>query len=131
MPSPSDPTQPAKAAGPLLQAKRTASPDERRLARGEVVYWVSERTAAPASSEKRGSDRTRTRLRSGRIFDAGNQLLAECFLYDRSSKGWRLRLLEDVPLPPRFRFFDDEFRRAFDATLVWRRDREVGIRLRA
>lgn len=129
MPSRSDPTPSGKATAPLVQARRIAQPADSRLDRRDVVYWVAEPAAATAS-EKRSADRARTRLRSGRIFDRDNRLLAEALLHDRSSSGWRLRLLDDVPLPPRFRFYDDELRRAFDATLVWRRGREIGIGLK-
>jgi hypothetical protein len=121
-----DPTPSRTVMGPLLHAKRTMGATEAGLDRHEVAYWVAD--AAPATrTDKRSHSRARTRLRSGRILDSRNRLLAEASLHDRSSTGWRLRLLEDVPLPPRFRFYDDEQRRAFDADLIWRRGRDVGV----
>jgi hypothetical protein len=112
--------------GPLLQARRTVGPTEAGFDRHEVAYWVAD-AAPPSGTDKRSHGRARTRLRSGRILDSRNRLLAEASLHDRSSAGWRLRLLEDVPLPPRFRFYDDEQQRAFDADLIWRRGRDIGV----
>lgn len=113
----------------LLRGKRTSGPGKAALEPHEIAYWVRE--DVPGTPEKRAERRARTRLRSGRILDARNRLLAEVALHDRSSTGWRLQLLDDVPLPSRFRFYDDELRRAFEAELVWRRGREVGVGIKA
>ena len=117
----SGPTVPT--APPLLEARRAGPAPETRGAGASVTYRVVDE----GSREKRIGQRARTRLRSGRVFDARNRLLAEALLYDRSATGWRLRIMDDVPLPGCFRFYDDELRQAFDARLVWRRGREIGI----
>jgi hypothetical protein len=125
------PASPPAAAAPLLEAKRTASALSRRLHPHEVTYSVVDNGYEPRPADGRFARRVRTRLRSGKVFDAANRLIVEGLLYDRSATGWRLRMLDDVALPPRVRFYDDELRRAFDAKVVWKKGREVGIVLTA
>jgi len=79
-------------------------------------------------SDKRAARRHRTRLRSGKILDAGNKFLVECVVHDRSDEGARLRIVENVALTPPIRLFDDEQGTVHDVSIVWRRGQDLGVR---
>jgi hypothetical protein len=81
-------------------------------------------------TDKRIRPRRRTRLRSGKILDARNRFVIECLVHDRSADGARLRLMRPVPLPPRFRLYDDGDASLAAVEIVWRRGHDVGVRFR-
>jgi len=95
-----------------------------------VTYMVIEKKTS-GDRDRRGEDRRRTRLRSGKILDSQNKFLIECQVHDRSAQGARLRLVANVFTPTRIRLFDDEAKTVQDARIVWRRDRELGVRFAA
>jgi hypothetical protein len=79
-------------------------------------------------TDKRVYPRRRTRLRSGKVTDRNGMFLTECQIYDRSPNGARLRVTTGVEIPDRLLLFDDELRSLSAATVVWRRENELGIR---
>ena len=79
--------------------------------------------------DKRAAHRRRTRLRAGKVLDIANGFLTDCQIYDRSPAGARLRLLGGGEVPRAIRLYEDERDSVLDADVVWRRGREVGIRL--
>ena len=87
--------------------------------------------AAPKASDKRGKERTRTRLRAGQLSDRRDTVIVDCLIQDRSATGARLLLAEDRPLPKTFLLLDAVTQTRFSADLAWRRGREAGVRLKA
>jgi PilZ domain len=79
------------------------------------------------SRERRTSRRQRTRLRSGKIVDPTGRFVTECLVRDLSDSGGRLRLPAGVTLPAAIQIYDDQTGRLTPATVLWRRDLEVGI----
>ena len=75
--------------------------------------------------------RRRTRLRSGKLADVQNRFIAHCQIVNRTlqATGARLRLLDATPVPQRCRLFDDELAQLFEATIIWRQGRELGVAL--
>src|SRR5579871_1101786 len=111
--------------GPELDAVRldsVASPA------GIVTYSVIDSPPAKGG-EQRASSRRRTRLRSGKIVDLRNNFVCDCVLHDRSRGGLRVRLVQVVELPDRIRIFDDELGALVSADIVWRRGKDLGIRI--
>jgi len=47
--------------------------------------------------------------------------------FDRSKTGSRLRLFANIRLPLKIMLFDEVTEKLTDATVVWRRNRELGI----
>jgi hypothetical protein len=94
-----------------------------------VTYSVAEDHPARVDDpgEKRRLPRLRTRLRSGKVLAADNGVLVDCLLYDRSARGARLRLFENIDLPRRIRFYDEDRGDVVEAAVAWRQGREVGI----
>ena len=100
--------------------------------RGRVAYCVVEPAREPArpteGRESRAAGRRRTRMRSGKVLDAGNAFVCECLIYDRSATGVRLLLGRDVGLPAQFRVHDDETGAIESVATVWRRGATLGAR---
>ena len=84
--------------------------------------------APRADGDRRAAPRRRTRLRSGKIVDAGDRFVTECLVHDLSESGMRLRLPVGMSLPARFQVYDDQAGRLKRAELSWRRGDEAGIR---
>jgi hypothetical protein len=82
----------------------------------------------PKGSENRRAARYRTRLRPCRIFDMHNRFLVDCSLYDISTTGARVRILTDHQVPQRIRLHDEQEATTRDALVVWRKQRELGLR---
>ena len=78
--------------------------------------------------DHRNNPRRRTRLRSGKIAGRNGVFLAECLIFDRSQEGARLRLDAAGAIPDRLLIFDDELSSLTPASVVWRRQSELGIR---
>ena len=93
-----------------------------RLSRSEGTKW---------SSDRRLARRRRTRLRSGRLFDAEGRFLLDCCLLDRSLLGARIATSYLGDLPTRIAFYDDEKREMSEADIVWREAEICGLIFRA
>jgi hypothetical protein len=78
--------------------------------------------------DRRSAERRRTRLRSGKLLDLHNAFLIECQIFDRSHKGARVRLFADVQAPNVIHLYEDFPERLLDARVVWRKQRELGLR---
>ena len=121
--------------GPTLQAQRVngLSPEAAQsLARlGIATYSVVAGEAANrrADPEARKQIRQRLHLRSAKVIDAANGFVCDAMIWDRSDGGRRLVLANNVGLPPRFGFYEDEDGAIFTATLAWRRGPVVGARI--
>jgi hypothetical protein len=96
---------------------------------GDITYTEVGPVAKPVGRDMRADQRRRTRLRSGKIVDLRNRFLCDCLLHDRSHGGLRVRLVQDVALPPRIRIYDDEAHGLIAVDIVWRRGRDLGIRM--
>ena len=98
----------------------------------DFTYTVLKEMSPPrAPADRRGDQRRRTRLRSGKIITDNGQFIIECQIVDRSSFGGKLRLPKVLSLPARVMLYDDQTGELFHATVIWRRDRETGIRFTA
>ena len=98
----------------------------------DFTYTVlTEMSPSRVPTDRRGDQRRRTRLRSGKIINDNGQFVIECLIVDRSSFGGKLRLPKISPLPARLMLYDDQSGELFHATVIWRRDRETGIRFTA
>ena len=95
---------------------------------GECTYTVVVQPIEAA--EKRHGQRQRTRLRTGKVIDAAGRFLTECLVYDRSETGGRLRLPARIALPGTIQLYEDQSAALLQADVVWRLEREVGIRFR-
>ena len=112
-----------------ISARKTTGPS---AAGEDFTYTVlKEVTPSRAPADRRGDQRRRTRLRSGKIIDDNGQFVIECLIVDRSSFGGKLRLPKISPLPARVMLYDDQSGELLHATVIWRRDRETGIRFTA
>ncbi len=115
----------------ILFEGRKLEPGARRPPAGEFTYTrLKGEPAARPKGEQRALCRLRTRLRSGKVFDNACRSLVDCLIHDRSVAGARLRLMADRPIPTRFRLVDEASGIMTEAELIWRRGREVGVRLR-
>jgi hypothetical protein len=118
------PHNPEIAAGPVLEAVKVARGD---FARGrEASYTVIEPQAA--CRNKRLEARRRTHLQCGMVLDLNDRFLIDCQIYDRSSRGARLRLTVNPKLPRRVRLFDDLAKQMLDAEIAWRCGQNVSVR---
>ena len=81
-----------------------------------------------AGGERRATVRRRTRLRSGKVVGQEGAFVTECLIANRSAAGGLLRLPGAVPLPDRILVYDDQSGELVSATVVWRRERDFGIR---
>lgn len=103
---------------------------QRRLiaGKGGVSYCIlDERPQRGAQGERRNGERTRSRLRSGKLLDAQLSFLADCLIHDRSSTGARIRLLDARITQPDLHFYDDETETLRCAHIVWRRGADLGL----
>ena len=112
-----------------VSARKSTGPS----AAGEDFAYTVLKEAAPsrAPADRRGDQRRRTRLRSGKIISDDGQFVIECLIVDRSALGGKLRLPKLSPLPARVMLYDDQSGELLQATVIWRRDRETGIRFSA
>jgi hypothetical protein len=117
--------------GPVLDAIKIAHGNSGTRFNHVAYYVVKTAYVAKtaARSDKRSSQRRRTRLRSGKIVDPGSPFLIDCLIHDRSDTGARLRLFTGASIPAKFQLFEDMSERLIDAFIVWRRNREIGIRV--
>jgi hypothetical protein len=125
-----DKEAPAVARAPAVEARRL---DEAAVAGfGDFTYAVipdKPRPRVPVG-DKRGNTRQRTRLRSGKVIDPNDRFLTECLVFDRSESGGRLRVPAGTTLPAWIQFYDDQSAVLYQADVIWRRDRDIGIRFR-
>lgn len=98
--------------------------------RGRVAYSVLAAPSSRGTSDKRTSERRRSRLRSAKLLDVNNRFLCECLINDYSGTGLRLTLLKNIGLPNQCALFDDSTGEVRAVATVWRRDLVVGIRYR-
>ena len=84
----------------------------------------------PRAATSAAPSRQRTRLRSGKIIDPEGRFLTECLIFDRSETGGRLRVPAGTALSSWIQFYDDQSAILYHADVVWRRDRDIGIRFR-
>ncbi len=120
------PLRPGQETSGIFDAVKVASLDPKRA--GEVTYTVIVQKPPRRAGDERNARRRRTRLRAGKVLDRGNTFLIECQIYDRSPRGARLRLLSDVDVPHEIRLYEDERENVVAARVVWRANRQVGIR---
>ena len=85
--------------------------------------------ARRSDGERRGSNRLRTRLRSGKIIGTDGRFITECLINNRSPSGCRLRLSAAITPPPRVFLYDDQSNELFQAVVVWSQGRDIGLRL--
>ena len=109
--------------GPVFEAARVVDLGGGR-AGADFAYSVR---LVAKDADRRSARRRRTRLRSGKILDLGNGFMIECQIYDRSEKGVRVRLFEDIPARPVIRLYEDDPERLSDARIVWRKGFELGL----
>lgn len=112
-------------APPIIAARRLAEGAAPSLA--EFTYAVI-REPVVTGGERRAVVRRRTRLRSGKVVGADGQFVVECLIANRSTQGGLMRLPAAIPLPARILIYDDQSGELLAATVVWRRDRDVGLR---
>lgn len=79
-------------------------------------------------AEKRGEERKKTRLRSGKLVTLDGQFLTECHFQNLASGGARIRIVGQCAIPNRFWLFDDQYCGALITEIVWRSDAEFGVR---
>ncbi|MBB3233692.1 PilZ domain-containing protein [Phyllobacterium endophyticum] len=83
---------------------------------------------AHLTSEKRIEERTRTRLRSGKLVTLDGRFITECHFHNIAGGGARIRVVGQCAIPIRFWLFDDQHRSALITEIVWRKDAELGVR---
>ena len=116
-------SEPPGLGGPLVEARPSCS-----AAEGDFTYTVLVEPQ-PATGERRGTPRRRTRLRSGKLVDGAGRFVTECLVHDLSARGGRLRLPEGVSIPAAVRLYDDQTGALHVATVLWRQGREIGVAL--
>ena len=79
-------------------------------------------------AEKRAKERTRTRLRSGKLVTLNGHFLTECHFHNLAGGGAKIRIVSQCAVPIRFWLFDDQYRGALITEIVWRKDMELGVR---
>ena len=127
----SETDRPGAPAGPIVQVEaRKAGPmaAEQPAGDGFTYRVLSDAERTGAAGDRRGSARQRTRLRSGKLVARDGRFLTECLIYNRSALGCLLRLPGPLALPATLLVYDDQADCLLQATVIWRRDREVGIR---
>jgi len=116
-------SKPRKENGLVLEALRSAGPLPGSSS-GDAFYYVD---AGQETGERRRAFRRRTRLRTGKLLDAENNFLFDCWIHDRSHLGARLRAHTEIPTLDPVGFYEDQFERILEARIVWRRGQECGI----
>jgi hypothetical protein len=109
---------------PLLEAEPAGADQalwRRLVAQNRAAYRV----------EARGAARRRTHLQSAKILDASGAFVCDATVQDASDYGLRLALARNCSLPSRFGVHLDLTREALTATVAWRRERVVGVRVLA
>jgi two-component system cell cycle response regulator len=76
---------------------------------------------------KRGRSRQRV-LKSGKIVFAGGSFSVDCTIRDLSDGGARLKVPTTVAIPDRFTLIDAHARTRWEATVVWRKGDQIGVR---
>jgi len=76
---------------------------------------------------KRGSPRQRV-LKSGKIVFAGGSFSVDCTIRNMSDTGARLQIPTTVAIPDRFILFDVHVDTRRQATVVWRKGDQIGVR---
>ncbi len=109
---------------PLVAARKVGTES---ASRDDFTYVVL-REPVIAGGERRAVVRRRTRLRSGKVVGADGQFVVECLIANRSNQGGLLRLPSPMALPNRILLYDDQSGELLAATIMWRRDRQIGIR---
>ena len=109
---------------PVVAARRIETAG---ASRDDFTYAVLKEPAG-GGGERRAAVRQRTRLRSGKVVGADGRFVVECLLANRSSQGGLLRLPSPLALPPRILVYDDQSGDLLAATIIWRRDRDFGLR---
>jgi len=92
-----------------------------------ATYTLTEPQAACLAGNKRLEARRRTHLQCGMVLDLHNRFLIDCQIYDRSSRGARLRLAAGLNLPRRIRLFDERAKQMLDAEIAWRSGQNIGV----
>ena len=95
--------------------------------KGARTLPARSKEAYSPAPEKRSRDRKRTRLRTGKILNSHNRFIVECTVHDRSVQGARIRLLKTVNVPQILRLYDDERQTLTTASIMWRRNLEIGL----
>lgn len=107
---------------------KAGSPDPQL--RHEFTYSIIETAVLAAiPTDKRRTERLRTRLRGGLLSDPRSKVIVDCVIQDRSQTGARLRLAQDKPLPKVFLLSDEVSKIQFQAQLAWQKGRDAGVRL--
>ena len=84
-----------------------------------------------SSRERRSASRQRTRLRSGKLIGSDGTFIIECLIHNRSATGCRLRLPSAFLPPPEVYVYEDQSGDLFHAAVIWRKERDLGLRLSA
>ncbi len=92
------------------------------------TYVVVLPSAQTTPAERRATARLRTRLRSAKVADRQGRFVTECLMHDLSPNGSRLRHPAHVTLPASFQLYDDQSGTLYQATVLWRRGQETGVR---
>lgn len=114
----------------VLEGRRLAGPGG-GVPAGECTYTIIDAPRPATAGDKRRRPRQRTRLRTGKILDRDGHFLTECLIYDRSDGGGRLRLPAGIVLTASIQLYEDQSATLLQADIVWRMEREVGVRFRA
>jgi len=116
-------SNPRKENSLILEALRSAEPLQSSSG-GDPLYYVEE---GKETGERRRALRRRTRLRTGKLLDAGNNFLFDCWIHDRSHLGARLRAHTKIPTLDPVGLYEDQSEHILEARIVWRRGQECGI----
>ena len=94
--------------------------------RTKCMVGCASRIAA-IMDNKRGSLRHRV-LKSGKIVFAGGSFSVDCTIRNLSETGGRLLVPTTVVIPDRFNLVDVQARTRRQATVVWRKGDQIGVR---
>ena len=130
------PARPArKSAARCVEARRIDGAVRHRAAwAAEFTYAVLPGREVPpnaASRERRAASRQRTRLRSGKLIGTDGTFIIECLIHNRSATGCRLRLPSCFTPPLDVYVYEDQSGDLFHAAVIWRKERDLGLRLSA
>ena len=103
------------------------NPARRGLWPPPLLDDVSYRVVSEGRRQRRHV-RARSRLRTGKLVDAGHRFLCDCVIHDRSVAGMRLSPLNyGQTLPTRMFVFDDLDRSAAEVGIVWLDHGAIGV----